>query len=93
MSSAVVAQVEHQIGDAGLLEALDGGQQVVVVGGVEAVVDDVSDVRTSSTSARMIGVGSRLTDVTSIGCAFASFLVSVTFSPSEGAIRRVNSVA
>ena len=46
MSSAVVAQVEHQIGDAGLLEALDGGQQVVVVGGVEAVVDDVSDVRT-----------------------------------------------
>lgn len=41
----------------------------------------------------MIGVGSSLIDVTSIGCAFSSFLVSVTFSPSEGAIRRVNSVA
>ena len=47
MPAAVVAQVEHHVGDVPVLEFLDGSEQFVVVGRVETVVDQVADLMRS----------------------------------------------
>lgn len=41
--AAVVAQVEHHVGNVPVLEFLDGREQFVVIGRVETVVDQVAD--------------------------------------------------